>query len=241
MTKHLKRCPECRKIVAEIDHIMDEANAVKEEIQRAVDSVDWDGLPARITDYVFEKAAPPDKFSRLGRFKALLLQPKLKPVMAGLFLGLLIGSFAMYLALKDSGSTASAGGSGFFASREFLDRVELEMARRETLDYLQKSQYILLDFVEAPAGHLAERAAFGSAQAKELLSKKKYLNTQLDKYQMAKAKAICDQIELLFLELAQISEELSDAELEYIRSLIRDRRLLLKINLVRKELEESEV
>jgi hypothetical protein len=115
------------------------------------------------------------------------------------------------------------------------------MARRETLDYLRKSEYILLDFVQAPAGAPVSPAAFETARARELLSRKKYLNAQLEKYQMAKAKAICDQIEMLFLELAQISEDLPQAELENIRSLIRERQLLLKINLVTKELERSEV
>ncbi len=58
---------------------------------------------------------------------------------------------------------------------------------------------------------------------------------------MAKARAICDQIELLFLELTQMSSELSEVEIERIRSFIEERQLLLKINLVEKELEQSEV
>jgi hypothetical protein len=58
---------------------------------------------------------------------------------------------------------------------------------------------------------------------------------------MAKAKVICDQIELLFLELSQISDDLTGVEMKRIQSMIEDRRLLLKISLVEKELEESEV
>jgi len=58
---------------------------------------------------------------------------------------------------------------------------------------------------------------------------------------MAKAKVLCDQIELLFLDLSQISQELSAAELAKLQTLIQERQLVMKIKLVKKELQESEV
>jgi hypothetical protein len=120
--------------------------------------------------------------------------------------------------------------------------VELEMARRETLDYLEKSQYLILDFVQSPSEKITSgESKLASLQAKDLLSKKKYLNSQLDKFQMAKAKQILDQIELLFFELAHISEELSDSQIKEIQNMIEEKKLLLKIKLLKKELEESEV
>ena len=56
---------------------------------------------------------------------------------------------------------------------------------------------------------------------------------------MAKAKALCDQIETLFLELSQIDTDLPAAELAKLRSYVEERQLLLKINLVKKELESG--
>jgi len=78
-------------------------------------------------------------------------------------------------------------------------------------------------------------------KARELLSKKKFLNPQLEKAQMAKAKEICDQIELLFYELAAVSEGLTEIERREMQNLIEDRSLLLKIRLLKKELQKSEV
>lgn len=236
MAEHIEQCSDCRKTADDFRTVLRGADSVKEEIRRALDAVDWTELPAKITDYVFDRAARPEHATRLGRFRLHGLQ--LKPVLAGIAMGIVIGSLAMVLVLR---RPAPGPGAEFFASGEFLDSVELEMARRETLDYLQKSQYVLLDFVEAPPGSSGASTAFGAERARELLSRKKYLNAQLEKFQMAKAKAICDQIELLFFELAQISEELSQAELEKIQSLIRERQLLLKISLVAKELERREV
>ncbi|MCK7470556.1 MAG: hypothetical protein MZU95_07005 [Desulfomicrobium escambiense] len=129
---------------------------------------------------------------------------------------------------------------GYFASGEFLDRAELEMARRNTVDYLEKSQYMLLDVFDSAeqwrrrAGRHPCRSGPGTS-----LQKKKYLNAQLERFQMAKAKAICDQIELLFRELAQIGDELPAAELGRIRGFVEERQLLLKINLVKKELQSG--
>ncbi len=113
----------------------------------------------------------------------------------------------MYLALRRPGSGPAAE-RPFYASREFLDRAELEMARRETVDYLERSQYVLLDVLGSAASPDKAVRDQSAAEARELLSKKKYLNGQLDKFQMAKAKALCDQIERLFLELAQVGDGL---------------------------------
>jgi len=52
---------------------------------------------------------------------------------------------------------------------------------------------------------------------------------------------LCDQIEMLFLELIQLSPEMSEAELQSLREIIEGHQLLLKINLVKKELQTSEV
>ena len=56
---------------------------------------------------------------------------------------------------------------------------------------------------------------------------------------MAKAKVLCDQIELLFRELAQLGDGLPEAELERLRGLVAERQLFLKINLVKKELSSG--
>ena len=162
----------------------------------------------------------------------------MKPVMAGLAAGLVVGAAAMYFALRTPGVPTDRDGA-YHASGEFLDRAEREMARRNTLDYLEKSQYVLLDVFESAGEGPIVPAAVRTERARDLLQKKKYLNAQLETFQMAKAKAICDQIETLFLELSQIDDELPAAELGRIRGYVEERQLLLKINLVKKELQSG--
>jgi hypothetical protein len=238
VAEHLKECPECRKEVEELRRILDGADAVKGEIQETLRSVDWEALPARIADYVYANAEKPEKLSVGERIRMWFLQAGLRPVAAGVALGVLLGALGMYLVLRRP-VPGPNGGKNYYASGEFLDRAELEMARRETVDYLERSQYVLLDFLGTPSGQAAARPALSMAQARELLSKKKYLNREFEKFQMAKAKAICDQIEMLFLELAQISGNLPEVELAKIRDLVEERQLFLKINLVKKELQNG--
>jgi hypothetical protein len=101
---------------------------------------------------------------------------------------------------------------------------------------------VLLELANPAAEGSRFQLSEGAArETRELLSKKKFLNPQLEKARMAKAKDICDQIELLFYELTRVSEELTAAERQEIQSLIEEKNLLLKIKLLRKELQESEV
>ncbi|HSA94927.1 MAG TPA: hypothetical protein VLJ16_02665 [Acidobacteriota bacterium] len=222
----------------EMKFFLKETEAVREEIRRVSGSVDWGALPGLIADKA--PAAPR---------RAVPVRPasgpwgwlwtlRMRPVLAGLAAGLIVGAAAMYVILRAPAGRPGAE-SAYYASGEFLDRAELEMARRNALDYLEKSQYMLLDVFGSGTEGPVVPAAVRSEQARDLLQKKKYLNGQLERFQMAKAKAICDQIELLFRELSEISEEMSAAELARIRDLVEERQLLLKINLVKKELQSG--
>jgi len=238
MTEHLNKCPDCRAEAEAVERLLKETEAVRSEIRAAAASVDWDALPALVADRAMAGSKASKRAasaaSPLGWFAFL----RLRPVLAGLLGGLIVGAAAMYFVLRAPGPRPGQD-LGFYASQEFLDRAELEMARRNTLDYLEKSQYVLLDVFESAGEGSVVPAALSAERTRDLLSRKKYLNDQLDRFQMAKAKAICDQIEILFRELSEISEEMSAVELGRIRDFVEERQILLKINLVRKELERE--
>jgi len=238
MDEHLEKHPGCRAEADAVERLLKETKAVRTEIRQAAASVDWDALPGVIADRAFAAEGKAVRRAPAARPWNWLAALRMKPALAGLAAGLVVGAAAMYLALRAPGPGAGRD-SGYYASGEFLDRAELEMARRNTLDYLEKSQYVLLDIFESAGAGKVTPAAFSSGQARDLLSRKKYLNAQLERFQMAKAKAICDQIELLFRDLSEISEEMSAVELQRIRDFVEERQLLLKINLVRKELERE--
>jgi len=242
MKAHLDACPDCRRELQHMKEVIKGADSLQEDIEKAMASVDWEELPSKITEAVFEKEVPLPRDRWLAGISRSFFQPRLRPVYAALLIGVLLGSFITFMVLRSPLPRETETGE-FFVSQDFLERVELEMARRETLNYLEESQYLLLDFIQSPSEKSAEfwQSEFASQKARGLLAKKKYISPQLDKFKMAKAKAICDQIEYLFYELAQISVLLSEEEISKIQNMIEEKKLLLKIKLLKRELEQSEV
>jgi hypothetical protein len=242
LKSHIKSCKECRIELEQLSKIYKAANALNEDIEEATASLDWQNLPAKIVDTVFEtKISSVHNQQRVG-FWRFLFQSRFRPAFAGVLLGVLLGSLVTFLIFQSRPVQVSKDGR-IIVPQGFYDKMELEMARRETIDYLEKSEYLLLDFVQSSPEKFAGswQSEFASQKTRNLLSKKKYIDPQLDKFKLAKAKLICDQIELLFFELMQISERMSAEELKKIQTLIEERQLLLKIKLVKKELEKSEV
>jgi len=214
MKKHLDDCPECRRSLEDMRRILDGADAVREDIQKVMDTVDWDALPRQIAEAAFAGKGRAPRVSRASSFWQALVQPRFRP----------------------------AAGLKYSASSDFIDRVELQLAKRETLDYLDKSQYLILDFIQSPPGRARlSQKDLSPQRARDMLSKKRYINQQLDKMQLARAREVCNQIEFLFLELSQISDELTAEETARIKDFVEQKQLLLKIKLLKKELQESEV
>jgi hypothetical protein len=231
---HLETCPACRHELAGLEPVLREAQALEPEIEKVMESVDWDARADDITTAVW--TAQGTRRAQPARPRFRLFAPAFRPVLAGLVFGVVVGALATFLVFRGK-SVRQAGGERYFASPEFLERVDLEIARRDTLDYLDKSQYLLLDIVGSDEG--ASRAA--ADQARELLAKKKYLNPELEKARMAKAKTICDQIEVLFYQLADVTSGPTAAERAELKDLIKEKDIFLKIRLLKRELQESEV
>jgi len=239
---HLKRCLNCQEELEILEKLKERADTFQVDIKKAMDTVDWQVLPSKITEAVFRKASRPARKSWPSLILTYLRQPKLRPVYAGILVGVLIGSLVTFFLLQGPFRERRFE-ARFVVSQDFLERAELEIARREDIDYLDRSQFLLLDVVQYTPEKKEEimESELNLDRIKDLLSEKKYINAQLDKFQLAKAKEICDQIELLFYELTQLSDQLTKEDLERIQRLIEDNQILLKIKLLKRELKGSEV
>jgi hypothetical protein len=241
ISSHLEECSSCQREREKLREVHEGADSLNEDIKAAMASVDWETLPAQITDTVFGKEVQEPKESWVLNISRVLFQPKLRPVYAALLIGVLLGALFTFILFR-SPLQRQAREDFISYPPGFIEKVELEMARRETLDYLKKSQYLILDFVQTSAETAPStwQRDFASQKVKDLLSKKKYINQQLDKFKMAKAKETCNQIEFLIYELVQISDEIPAWRLQEIHDFIEDKQLLLKIKLLEKELKQSE-
>lgn len=239
---HLEFCSRCRRETAAMAAVLEEVESGAPDFEKAMAPIDWDRLPERMADRVFgdQTRIPAREGFDGGGFS--FFRTHWKPVLAALLTGALLGVLTTTWWMR-SDRRSPLTEKAYSVPRDFLEKVDLEMARRETLDYLEKSQVLLLDFVQADPSRAARMWSgdVASRQARSLLSKKKYINRQLETFRMAKAKQICDQIELLIVELAQVSDGLTEEEVANIQDYIGKKQLLLKINLLQHELEKDEV
>jgi hypothetical protein len=239
---HLKDCPSCQAEEARLKRLLDAASARKRDGDRVMDTVDWEKLALRIADAAEDRSRARASRGARPAARRPVLGWLFRPAMAYLLAGLFLGGLAMFGVFK-AGWLNPVPRPAYAASGDFLDKAELEVARRETLSYLERSQYLLLDFAQTPpdkAGAVWKKE-FPSQRAADLVSSKRFINTQLDKIPMAKAREICDQIEALFLELSQMSGRLNETQWQDIQDRVKQSQLLLKINLVKKELQNREI
>ncbi len=237
--RHLDACPACAEEFRALEKIIDSADSLGQEMKSILDGFDWDAQAEKIVASVWDGKLRHKRETKQVRLWPAI--PRLRPVLAGLLLGVMVGAVGMFVAYR-GGLFEKPEGEKLFASRDSLNRIDQEIARRETLDYLDKSQYVLLEIAQTQTGSGDCRLTDAAArETRELLTKKKYLNPQLEKVRMAKAKEICDQIEMLFYELAQVSESLTPAQCQDIQRMIEEKNIFLMIKLLKKELQESEV
>ncbi|MGB9893226.1 MAG: anti-sigma factor family protein [Candidatus Saccharicenans sp.] len=238
MSEHLNVCPYCQQEFKKVQKLLVMSESFKGELKQVMETVDWDRLPAVITERVWEK----QKKQTESRAFSRLFPWKWQPLTAGLVLGLILGVVLTIVITKPQkpGFLVARKDSRIALPADFVDRVDVALARRETIDYLERSQYLILELLQSRQPEEISRL-LQPDKIRQLLTEKKYLNNQLDDVRLLKAKAICDQIEFLFLELSQLSPEMSAAELGRVRNMVEEKQLLLKINLVKKELQQGEV
>lgn len=123
---------------------------------------------------------------------------------------------------------------------ENLEVIQNSFARMDTIDYLRESEMILSEIMDEnmSAEFIIED---NRDRIRSLLRKKNYLDKNLDDLNLAKAKPVCNQIELLLFELTSQEHPMSSENIELVRYFVKSRKLLLKINILQDELSDREV
>jgi hypothetical protein len=121
-----------------------------------------------------------------------------------------------------------------------LEVIQNSFARMDTIDYLRESEMILSEIMDEsmPAEFSIED---NRDRIRSLLRKKNYLDKNLGDLNLAKARPVCNQIELLLFELTSQDHPVSRENIELVRDFVKSRKLLLKINILQDELSEREV
>jgi hypothetical protein len=130
---------------------------------------------------------------------------------------------------------AHQAGSGNAA---FLRQIESVHAREATARYLAECEVLLLNVVGAEKNCEGEKhdVSVEVARARELLQRKRILDVELRAPEVARAKALCDQLETFLVNLSVSERCETSEELHTMERFIEREQLLLRIDLLQAEL-----
>jgi len=240
MAAHLNTCADCRQELALLKAIAQTSDEIKRDLEAEAERVDWEDVARNIEKRLGEITASPEA---TRPYPQRPFWVKWRWVTAGIAVGLVLGFVASFFLLRPRSGLIKEG-APYQVSASFLEKVDEEMARQAVLNYLEKSRQILVALRQSAEKSEELPAPLFSPPSpeiiKDLLLRKKYLTPQLASFRLAKAQAILEEVDGLLLELALIQEKASREEAAKLAQLIEERRLLLKIQLLKHELEESE-
>lgn len=253
---HLRTCSSCQQDLAILQAILATSEKIKKEIELELEKVDWKGLPIAIEKKIQEAVSRPRQiawpWSPLFQGLSFINRSVLRHIqiirpwvfllrwstLAGLIIGLFLGFISYHYLLRPEKKWTQAE-LMYQVPGPFLERVDEEMARKEVLDYLEKSRLILISMKQAVEVS-PEVIPLPPEKLRNLLWRKKYFSPQLDSFSLAKAKQILEEIDAFLLELALTEEKISSDEARHLVRLIDEKQLLLKIQLLLQELKEGE-
>ena len=100
ISSHLKECSSCQREIEKLKEVHVGADSLNEDIKAVMATVDWETLPAQITDTVFGKEVQEPKESWVINISRALFQPKLRPVYAALLIGVFLGALFTYILVR---------------------------------------------------------------------------------------------------------------------------------------------
>jgi hypothetical protein len=242
--EHLPTCKNCREEYTLIQQLNRETRRLDEECNAVMASIDWEETAHTITSNIpFEKVPRQSKkpwfdfdWSRISFSWKLAV-----PAMAGIFL---LGIWLGYLFFHVT-PTGPVGTSVPTSSKSSLDRLENTLARKEVASYFDQTQLVLTDLMKQcrTDGSFSLQNQVDMRRVRTLLEKSRYFREDLDNPQLLSSKPLLKKIEWLLYEIlmTNIEEDISCKKLQQLQDYIKQEQLLLKIRLVGKELQLSEV
>ena len=145
-------------------------------------------------------------------------------------------SIGLIWTLRFQGSVppAPAPAAAAAGNEAFLARMHTAYAREATAQYLAGCHALLLDFVSADKTCAGDRfdVSLEVVRARQLLQEKQMLNAELHLPDVARAKALCDELESFLVGLSMAQECEAGDTVHGMERFIESKQLLLRINLM---------
>jgi hypothetical protein len=224
---HLDGCPECGRAFAETRAALDLIGS--DPLRSAEPPIPLGALIARVNARI-DEARP-----RRPAWRPI-------PVLAGALAVVALGALLARSVLRSAPAGRPSASPRIAATvpPDALQRLERTLERERAARYLSDAQDVLVTVAAAPQRCTRRRDAVEvSAEAersRELLARRR-LSVEMDGSATVAARGVLDDVEEMLREVAALDPCARPQDLEAIRGEIARRRLLMKIDLVTRELQ----
>jgi anti-sigma factor RsiW len=226
--RHLAGCARCREELAEMRQLLE--LVAHDPMRLSEPQLPLSVLETRVRTRLEAPAEP----RRAAGFR-LSLWPVPVAVAAGLLLAVLLRPPAV----------TPPEPPQMTVSDEFLDRLDRNLARQQAARYLSEAQDVLVTVAATPSPSLCDReeeegedsldVADESRRSRELLARRTLL-VEMDGAEVASARPVLEDVDNVLRELAMLPACARAGDLKAIHQQIAERRLLMKISLMTREL-----
>ncbi|MCD6451428.1 MAG: zf-HC2 domain-containing protein [Acidobacteria bacterium] len=203
---HLDQCPSCRARYEELKGVIE---LISSHSTYPVDYINWQRFPEEVIA----------ELKRRGHLKKKLIPLPAK-------LALIAASAALFFLLLIYPNIRRK-------ETPDLSRYELLVAKSAVVEYLAGSETLLLSLDEGGEG---TDIVLTKELSRRLLTKKKFIDWALDKPELAKVRGLANELEAIMLNITSLGANPSPKEMREIRDMVREKELIMKINLLTKEM-----
>jgi|GEM_PF-3191917 len=225
--RHLADCPGCRAKLNDLKGLVNTTRELDSDIDRVMETVDWEKNRRQILDKIeWERgqsiAPAPDGLSRWS--------PRLGLIAASV---LLVGIMIGYLLFNPRSGSSVPSPSGSAADSTYsVAVIEENFKKRSIMEYFQQVRFYFLEILEA-----GQPQPLDPEQNHLLLTQTRYLQNSIENdYALMNAGELLRDIEFVLVEIEQYPSHRSTAMFAFIQDLIKNKRLLLQIHLVSKDI-----
>ncbi len=225
--RHIAACPRCAAELAGFEQVVGLLD--RDPVRNATLPVD-DALLARLTLARLDRALAAPRARRPWRLAVL-------PAAAAATLAAIV---LVPRVARDARPPREAAPNEILVPELALRRMERNVAREQAVRYLNDAQDVLVTVASAPQLCDRQRRTLDLAEetrrSRDLLSRRAML-VDLDSDEVRSARAILEDVERVLREVAVLDPCARPQDLDAIHAQLREGRLLMKINLMTRELQ----
>ncbi len=242
---HLASCTSCASEDAALRRLT-AALRVEEAFPREAE-VDWNAFARRTVSRAVREQG--GAWRAVLRGLAALGRPttvSFTPAWAGAAaLVMLIGVALLGYSLRPGpaapGGTMTTGptaGTQVIIPEESLDRLAVNLARRNTAQYLRETRSVLITLLDLEIGCNEDAVDISAERAKamELLRRQRLVAVELGRVPLMRARDVTEDLQTLLLEISSLADCTPSGDIETLRQVVDQRQILVRMELLTQEL-----